>query len=256
MASRSTRKSIQLKGTHVFQKWLRNHIDKNDGFDRIVYELITSGGSTYANPAANYYRVARDPTALAETTAQLFFGIRMQCAKCHNHPFERWSQDDYYSMAAFFARVKQRPDPIEAGDPKKKDGAEYVYVERTGEVIQPRTSKTMAPKFIGGKIADIAPGKDRRIALAEWMAAPNNPFVPKSVANRVWFHLMGRGIVHRTERSIPMQHIEDVVFKRQGLNGWVEVAVNDRGNHKSEQIGPMSPRTARRWTARPTARSR
>ena len=75
--------------------------------------MLTASGSTYANPPANYYRIARDPQNLAETTAQLFFGIRMQCAKCHNHPFERWTQDDYYSMAAFFARVKQKKDPIE-----------------------------------------------------------------------------------------------------------------------------------------------
>jgi hypothetical protein len=192
---RSTRKTIQVKGTHVFQKWLRNHIDKNTGFDEIVHEVITSGGSTYSNPAANYYRVSRDPTSLAETTAQLFFGIRMQCAKCHNHPFERWTQDDYYSMAAFFARVKYRLDPVDGGDPKKKDGAEYVYVDRAGEVIQPRTNKAMPPKFMGGKIPEIAPGKDRREALARWMASPETPFVPKSVANRIWFHLMGKGIV-------------------------------------------------------------
>ncbi len=192
---RSTRKTIQVKGTHVFQKWLHNHIDRNTGFDRIVYEVITSGGSTYANPAANYYRVARDPTTLAETTAQLFFGIRMQCAKCHNHPFERWTQDDYYSMAAFFNRVKLRSDPIDGGDAKKKDGAEYVYVERAGELTQPRTGKQMAPKFMGGAFPTIAPGRDRREALGKWMASPENPFVPKSVVNRIWFHLMGRGIV-------------------------------------------------------------
>ena len=192
---RSNRKTIQVKGTHLFQKWLHHHIDKNTGFDRIVYDVISAGGSTYANPPANYYRIARDPTALAETTAQLFFGIRMQCAKCHNHPFERWTQDDYYSMAAFFNRVKLRVDPIEGGDPKKKDGAEYVYVERFGELTQPRTGNTMAPRFMGGKAADIAPGHDRREALAKWMASPDNPFVPKSVANRIWFHLMGRGIV-------------------------------------------------------------
>ncbi len=192
---RSTRKTIQIKGTHVFQKWLHNHIDKNTGFDQIVYEVITSGGSTYANPAANYYRVSRDPTSLAETTAQLFFGIRMQCAKCHNHPFERWTQDDYYSMAAFFNRVKYRTDPVEGGDPKKKDGAEYVYVERSGELTQPRTGKVMAPKFMGGAIPAIAPGKDRRESLGKWMASGDNPFVPKSITNRIWFHLMGRGIV-------------------------------------------------------------
>jgi hypothetical protein len=192
---RSTRKTINVKGTHVFQKWIRNHIDKNTGFDQIVYEVITSGGSTFANPAANYYRVSRDPTTLAETTAQLFFGIRMQCAKCHNHPFERWTQDDYYSMAAFFNRVKYRVDPIDGGDPKAKNGAEYVYVERFGELTQPRTGKVMAPKFMGGKVPDIAPGKDRREALGKWMASPENPFVPKSIVNRIWFHLMGKGIV-------------------------------------------------------------
>ena len=192
---RSTRKTIQIKGTHVFQKWLHNHIDQNTGFDKIVYEVITSGGSTFSNPAANYYRVSRDPTSLAETTAQLFFGIRMQCAKCHNHPFERWTQDDYYSMAAFFNRVKYRSDPVETGDPKKKDGAEYVYVERAGELNNPRTGKVMAPKFMGGAIPAIAPGKDRRESLGKWMSQGDNPFVPKSIANRIWFHLMGKGIV-------------------------------------------------------------
>lgn len=192
---RSTRKTIQIKGTYVFQKWLRNHIDKNTGLDQIVYETITAGGSTFSNPAANYYRISRDPTTLAETTAQLFFGIRMQCAKCHNHPFERWTQDDYYSMAAFFSRVKNRVDPVDGGDAKKKDGAEYIYVERTGEVTQPRTGKVMAPKFMGGAVPEIAPGRDRREALGKWMASGDNPFVPKSVVNRIWFHLMGKGIV-------------------------------------------------------------
>ncbi len=192
---RSTRKTIQVKGTHVFQKWMRNHVTQNTGFDKVVYEVITSGGSTFSSPAANYYRISRDPTTLAETTAQLFFGIRMQCAKCHNHPFERWTQDDYYSMAAFFSRVKYRTDPVDGGDPKKKDGAEYVYVERAGEVIQPRTSKIAPPKFMGGAIPEIAPGRDRRESLGKWMSSPTNPFVPKSIVNRVWFHVMGRGIV-------------------------------------------------------------
>jgi hypothetical protein len=192
---RSTRKNVQLKGTFVFQKWMRNHIDRNTPFDQVVHEVIASGGSTFANPPANYYRIARDPQNLAETTAQLFFGIRMQCAKCHNHPFERWTQDDYYSMAAFFARVKQRKDAVEPGDKTGKEGAEVIYVDRIGEVIQPRTQKTMPPKFLGGPVAEVAPGKDRREALAQWMTSPNNPFLAKSVVNRIWYHLMGRGIV-------------------------------------------------------------
>jgi len=123
---RSSRKTIQQKGTHVFQKWLHDHIDHNTPLNVVIHDVITASGSTFANPPANYYRIAKEPTALAETTAQLFFGVRMQCAKCHNHPFERWTQDDYYSFAAFFARVKQRVDPIQPGDAQKKEGAEYV----------------------------------------------------------------------------------------------------------------------------------
>ena len=192
---RSNRKTIQIKGIHVFQTWVRDHIVKNAPFDEMVRELITASGSTFANPPANYYRIARDPQNLAETTVQLFFGIRMQCAKCHNHPFERWTQDDYYSMAAFFARVKQKKDPMEPGATAQVPGAEIIYSERSGEVTQPRTLKIMQPKFMGGPIANIAPGADRRESLAIWMTGANNPFFAKSTVNRVWYHLMGRGIV-------------------------------------------------------------
>ncbi|HEY7426508.1 MAG TPA: DUF1549 domain-containing protein [Gemmataceae bacterium] len=193
---RSNRKTIQVKGTHVFQHWLREHLVKNTGFDALVREMLTASGSTFANPPANYYRIARDPQNLAETTAQLFFGIRMQCAKCHNHPFERWTQDDYYSMAAFFARVRNKKDPMEPGaDPKKPGGAEIVYDARSGEVKQPRTGQVMKPKFMGGAVPNIPPGTDRRQVLAGWLASGDNPFFAKSVANRIWFHLNGKGIV-------------------------------------------------------------
>src|SRR5439155_2601855 len=116
---RSSRKTIQVKGTHNFQKWLRVHVDRNTPLDQVARDILTANGNTFSNPPANYYRISRDPTSLAETTAQLFFGIRMQCCKCHNHPFERWTQDDYYSLAAFFARVKQKKAPDESNpDPK------------------------------------------------------------------------------------------------------------------------------------------
>ncbi len=191
---RSTRKTVQLKGTFAFQKWIRNHVELNTPFDQVVREVITAGGSTFSNPPANYYRIARDPTSLAETTAQLFFGVRMQCAKCHNHPFERWTQDDYYSMASWFVRVKQKADVFEPGV-KGKDGAEIIYVDRTGEVTQPRTGKVMIPKFLGGGVANVPASQDRREVLAGWMTSADNPFVPKSIVNRIWFHLNGKGIV-------------------------------------------------------------
>src|SRR5438552_7681430 len=129
---RSNRKTIQLKGIHVFQQWVRDHVKNNTGFDAVVRELLTANGSTFTNPPANYYRIARDPMNLAETTAQLFMGVRMQCAKCHNHPFERWTQNDYYSMAAFFARVKQKKDPSQPGATPQVPGSELIYVARAG----------------------------------------------------------------------------------------------------------------------------
>jgi len=195
---RSNRKTIQIKGIHVYQQWLRGHLAANTPFDQIVRELVTASGSTFANPPANFYRIARDPQNLAETTAQLFFGIRMQCCKCHNHPFERWTQDDYYSMAAWFARVKQKKDELEPGAGQgnnKTAGAEVVYVERGGEVVQPRTNKTMPPKFLGGLTPVVKPSQDRREVLADWLTSGENPFLPKSVVNRIWFHLNGKGIV-------------------------------------------------------------
>lgn len=194
---RSSRKTIQTKGSYGFQAWLRTHFQKDTPMDEIVRELITSNGNTYTNPPANYYRIAKDPQSLAETTAQLFLGVRMQCAKCHNHPFERWSQDDYYGMAAWFARVKTKPEPTLGTKPQggAPVTAEIVFQARDGEVTQPRSGKTMKPRYIGVGDADVKPGEDRRNLLAAWLTSPENPFFAKSVANRVWFHLMGKGIV-------------------------------------------------------------
>jgi hypothetical protein len=192
---RSSRKTIQVKGTHLFQNWLRTRIKEDVGFDRVVRDLLVAKGSSTANPAASYYRIARDAQNLAETTAQLFFGIRMQCAKCHNHPFERWTQDDYYSTAAWFARVRQKNDPRDPSNIPGQPGVEIVYTDRSGEVTQPRTGKVIAPKFLGAEIPVIPAGKDRREIMADWVTGTKNPFFAKNVVNRVWYHLLGRGIV-------------------------------------------------------------
>ncbi len=192
---RSSRKTIQIKGAHAFQTWLREHISANTPFDAMIREMLTANGSTYANPPANYYRIAKDPTNLAETTAQLFFGVRMQCAKCHNHPFERWTQDDYYSMAAWFARVKVKKDATTPAPTPQTPTAELVYSVRDGEVTQPRSGKVMPPKFLGGAVPTIPSDRDRRDVLAEWLTSQSNPFFAKSVANRIWYHLNGKGIV-------------------------------------------------------------
>ena len=191
---RSSRKTMQAKGSYGFQLWLRDKLLADEPLDAVVRELLTASGNTYANPPANFYRAAKDPLALAESTAQLFLGVRMQCAKCHNHPSEKWTQDDYYGLAAVFARVGRKP----AAGVLPKDAAtsaEVILSLRAGEVSQPRTSKVMKPRFPLAGDQDVPAGTDRRAAFADWLTKPGNEFFAKSVANRVWFHLMGRGIV-------------------------------------------------------------
>ncbi len=191
---RSSRKTMQAKGSYGFQLWLREKLLADEPLDAIVRELLTASGNTYANPPANFYRAAKDPLALAESTAQLFLGVRMQCAKCHNHPSEKWTQDDYYGLAAVFARVGRKPEAALTGK-DAANSAEVILSLRAGEVSQPRTSKVMKPRFPLAGDQDVPAGTDRRAAFADWLTKPGNEFFAKSVANRVWFHLMGRGIV-------------------------------------------------------------
>jgi hypothetical protein len=191
---RSTRKTLQKQGVEAYRGWLHNHLTKNAPLDRVVRELLTSGGNAWKVGPANYYRAVREPEELAETTAQLFLGARMQCARCHNHPFERWTQDDYYSLAAFFARVKVKTESGKKFNPKKAE-PELVLVETRGEVKHLRTGKEMPPRFPGAVPAVIAPDQDRREVLADWLTGPDNPLFAKSVVNRIWYHLLGRGIV-------------------------------------------------------------
>ncbi|MGP0066755.1 MAG: DUF1549 domain-containing protein [Isosphaeraceae bacterium] len=185
---RSNGRLIESKGAYVFHRWIRTCLERDLPMNEFVRELLTAEGSTYKNPAANYYRISRDPESSVETTAQLFLGVRIQCAKCHNHPFERWTQDDYYGFAAFFSQVGRKKGNL--------PDEEVVYSSGSGEVRQPRTGQTMKPKALGGPIFDDSPqARDRRTRLASWLAGSENPFFGKSLVNRLWYHLMGRGIV-------------------------------------------------------------
>ncbi|MDR3619291.1 MAG: DUF1549 domain-containing protein [Paludisphaera borealis] len=183
---RSNGRLIQPKGAYVFHRWIRSALERGMPMDEFVRMLLAADGSTYSNPATNYYRISRDPESSVETTAQLFLGVRIQCAKCHNHPFEKWTQDDYYGFAAFFSQVGRKP----GGLPEE----EVVFSTGAGDVRQPRTGKVMPPKALGGPVLDDAK-TDRRARLASWLTAADNPFFAKSLVNRIWYHLMGRGIV-------------------------------------------------------------
>ncbi len=184
---KSNNNQVSYKSVYLYSNWLTSQISNNVPIDKMVQELIGSSGGTFKTPATNYYQTQPDLLKLAENTAQVFMGIRTQCAQCHNHPFDRWTMDDYYSFGAFFSQMARKPS---------QDYREtIVYNRGTGETSNPVTKKVMAPKFLGGPVPELKPGDDRRAALAKWLASPENPLFSTSIANRVWEHFFGLGIV-------------------------------------------------------------
>ncbi|WLD14178.1 DUF1549 and DUF1553 domain-containing protein [Planctellipticum variicoloris] len=184
---RSNSKKLKVAGVHKFKRWIYESVRDDKPFDQFAKELLTAQGSVFENPAANYWRASRDPQDAVETTSQLFLGVRIQCAKCHNHPFERWTQDNYYGIAAAFTRVGRK----NTADPED----EVIFVQNAGEVTQPRTGKQMKVHLLLQGDVDVAADQDRRVVFAEWLTKPDNPFFARSLVNRMWGHLMGRGLV-------------------------------------------------------------
>ena len=169
--------------------WMKEAFRTNRTFDKVVRELVTAKGSTYSNGPANYFRIFRNATELTESTAQLFLGVRLECAKCHHHPFEKYGQDDYYAFSAFFSRV---------GTKRSEEfglfGNESVVIVKTsGEASNPRTRKRMEPTPLEGEPTDHP--LDRRIALADWLTAKDNTYFARSTVNRYMSYLLGRGLV-------------------------------------------------------------
>ncbi len=185
--------TLKDRSAKAYHKWVRDSLFENKPLDRFARELITADGGSIANPPANYYRTLKEPNELAEATTQLFLGVRMACARCHNHPFERWTQDEYYQFAAFFAQVDRRGGGGRRGMQPADD--EMVVLNPKGEVTHLRTGKVMQPRLLGAGFPTLPEGMDRRVVLAEWMTRKDNPFFGKALANRVWANLLGRGIV-------------------------------------------------------------
>lgn len=192
---------VSEPGVHKFHHWIEQAVRDNMPYDEFARRLVTASGSTLANPAANFYRTSADVNDCTETASQLFLGVRIQCAKCHNHPFERWTQDNYYGIAAFFQRVQRK----KTGDADDL----VVWTARSGETTQPRTGKTMKPWApLKGEL-DLPGEDDRREAFAAWLTNPDNPFFAKVEVNRIWGHLTGRGIIEPVDdfrESNPAAH--------------------------------------------------
>ncbi|MEI7781923.1 MAG: DUF1549 domain-containing protein, partial [Planctomycetota bacterium] len=187
---RSSANDVSPKGANLYHHWLDRKIAANEPIDRMVRDLITASGGTFENPPTNYFQLERDTLKLSENVAQAFLGMRIQCAQCHNHPFDRWTMDDYYGFAAFFKQIARK----RGADPRET----IVYDAGSGDMKHPVTGATVPPKFLGGEAPQVS-DRDRREALAAWMTAPDNPYFARHVANLAWTHFFGRGIVHEPD---------------------------------------------------------
>lgn len=196
------RKFLGPEGAAQFREWIEAAVVENRPYDQFAQEILTSTGSNKDNPAASYYKILRTPEDTMENTTHLFLGIRFNCNKCHDHPFERWTQDQYYETASFFARTSLRPDPA-AGDAKIGGSAvedakplyEEVFDADQGDVTHPTTGAAVDPVFPYDCDFEVADDATRRQRLAGWMTSPDNPYFARSYANRLWGYLMGAGLI-------------------------------------------------------------
>ena len=185
-----TTRQVSYKSSLRYYNWLQDKIANNVPMDKMVQELLASSGGTFSNAATNYYQTETATLKVAENVAQVFMGMRIQCTQCHNHPFDRWTMDDYYSFAAFFSQIgrKRGEDPRET----------IIFNSGGGEVKHPVGGRVMAPKFLGGATPDVK-GKDRRAVMSKWLASAENPYFAKNLANIVWAHFFGKGIINEVD---------------------------------------------------------
>ncbi len=176
---------VSYKAALNYHQWLRERIAGNVPVNEIIRQILSARGGTFSAPATNYFQIEQDVMKLTENTAQVFMGTRIQCAQCHNHPFDRWTMDDYYGFVSFFAQVKRKP----AEDPRER-----IVFDEGGETQHPVTKQNMKPKFLGGEEPDLK-NTSRREALAAWLASEENPWFARNVVNIVWAHFLGVGIV-------------------------------------------------------------
>ncbi len=195
-------KFIGRDGAKAFREWIRSALDDNRPYDQFARDILTASGSNKENPAASYYKILRDPDVIMENTTHLFLAIRFNCNKCHDHPFERWTQDQYYELAAYFAQTGLKRDPA-SGDKRiggtAVEGAkplyEEVYDKPDGEMTHVRTNKTVDPMFPYDCDFETKEGATRREQLAAWITSPDNPYFAKSFVNRLWGYLTGTGLM-------------------------------------------------------------
>ncbi len=176
---------VTYKSALLWYEWLRGQIANNRPFNEIVRDLLSATGGSYESPATNFFKSEQDIKKLTENVAQVFMGTRIQCAQCHNHPFDRWTMDDYYGFASFFTQVKRK---------RGEDPTDMIIYDGGGEIQHPVTKQSAIPTYLGDGLAEVK-GTTRRKAVAEWLTKPGNPWFARNVSNIIWSHFFGIGIV-------------------------------------------------------------
>ena len=183
-------------GTFAFHRWIRDAVARDMPYDQFIRAILTASGDEKSHPPVVWYKEQTEFQNLVDDTSQVFLGLRMACANCHHHPFEKWSQDDYWGMAAFFSRVGRKQVPIQGGYAYSlPDHQLRLFVARGGAVTNKRTGQPAPMKPLDGPVIDVPAGEDPRDKLVDWMVDPKNPFVARAIVNRYWAHFFGRGIV-------------------------------------------------------------
>ncbi len=182
------RTPADARGTRIFHDWIRDSLHANVPYDQFVGQLLTATGEIGRNPPIAWYREVNEVNEQLEDAAQLFLGLRIQCARCHHHPFEKWSQQDYYGFAAFFSRIQRKPGA-------QVNEERIVYNRGVPSATNPKTGQAVPPAGLGAEPAKISADDDPRYALVDWMTAKDNPFFARALANRYWKHFFSRGLV-------------------------------------------------------------
>ncbi len=179
-----------------FYDFIRRNVADNTPWDEFVRQIVLAKGSTFDNGAANFYSLHQDPLDMAETTSMAFLGMSIQCAHCHDHPLEKWTNNDYYGFASLFARVRGKGW---GGDFRSGDGHRVIFLDDESELIQPRTGKPQPPKPLDGQALSFESVEDRRLAAASWLTSPTNPYFSRAIVNRVWANFFGVGLVEKVD---------------------------------------------------------
>ena len=194
---------LLLNGTELrpdaikaYYSWVHDRVASNMPWDQFVRELVTAKGSSFENGATNFYALHQSPEDMAENVSQAFLGLSIGCAKCHNHPLEKWTNDQYYAFANLFSRVRAKGW---GGDSRNGDGLRTLVTATSGELVQPRTGKPQLPTPLDGVPLDLNSPVDRREYVAEWLTSPNNKMFARSVTNRVWKNFFGVGLVEQVD---------------------------------------------------------